>query len=399
MTPLTVFFRTLLKTSAIFLGVTVVFLHPSLTWPSSRGVTAQQSPAEGAVDGLVAALKDADAGVRRQAAAALGELGSARAVPGLIDALKDSDPGVRQRAIASLAEIGDPRAAAGLAAALKDASADIRARAASALGELQDAAAVEPLIAAARDTNVDVRRRSAIALGEIADQRALDVLTALMKDADAGVRRAAVRAIAEISGGGAGTTCRCAGHIPIRIRTSIPIQSESESQPESEIQIQIRGHQARPCGSAERGQVCRGVTARLAVALTTPIGAQSRGVRDLVTALSASDPAARARAACELRELGDAAADALQPLVNLLADAAPVDGNVCRNGSWHGSDPTTPRRAGGSRAGCPRQPRLRSGAGRVAQPRLGGAPQRRVGTRRNERSARRPGVDRRARRP
>src|SRR5687768_16023962 len=99
MTPLVVFVRTLMKTSAIFIGVAAVMLHPSLEWSASSttqqtsaeeardglGVTAGQAPAEAAIDGLVGALKDVDAGVRRQAAAALGEIGNARAVPGLIE--------------------------------------------------------------------------------------------------------------------------------------------------------------------------------------------------------------------------------------------------------------------------------------------------------------------------
>ena len=91
MTPLAVFVRTLLKTSAVFIGVTTVMLHPSFEWSrasglstsSTRVVTARQSPAEAAVDALVAALKDTDAGVRRQAAAALGDIGNARAVHGI----------------------------------------------------------------------------------------------------------------------------------------------------------------------------------------------------------------------------------------------------------------------------------------------------------------------------
>src|SRR5438093_5349345 len=153
MTPLAVFVRTLMKTSAVFIGVTAVMLQPSLEWSSwSHGATTQQSPAEGtrdglgvdaqqapaeaAIDALVGVLKDVDAGVRRQAAAALGEIGNARAVPGLMDALKDTDPDVRQRAISALGEIGDARAVSGIAGALKDASPSIRARAASALGEL-----------------------------------------------------------------------------------------------------------------------------------------------------------------------------------------------------------------------------------------------------------------------
>lgn len=64
----------------------------------------------------------------------------------------------------------------------------------------------------------------------------------------------------------------------------------------------------------------------------------------LVNELSAPDPAVRAHAACGLRDLGDAAVDAVQPLTALLADAAPVDADVCRKGSWHRNekDVTTP---------------------------------------------------------
>ena len=70
MTPLAVFVRTLMRTSAIFIGVTAVMLHPSLEWRSSGngtqqsasradglGVTAQQSPTEAAIDALVGALQ------------------------------------------------------------------------------------------------------------------------------------------------------------------------------------------------------------------------------------------------------------------------------------------------------------------------------------------------------
>ena len=147
MTSLAVFVRTLMTTSAIFIGVTAVMLHPSLEWSSSSaGVPARQGPAEATIDALVGALKDVDAGVRRQAAAALGEIGNTRAVPGLIDALKDADPDVRQRAISALGEIGDARAVAAMAGLLKDSSPSIRTRAATALGELQDAAAVDPLV-------------------------------------------------------------------------------------------------------------------------------------------------------------------------------------------------------------------------------------------------------------
>src|SRR5687767_15664445 len=117
MSPIAVFYRTLMKCSAIFLGAGVVFIHPSLDWSActARGVTAQQEPRQAAVDGLVSVLKDTDAGVRKQAAHALGQLEDAKAVPALIETLKDSDADVRRGAMQALAQIGDERAAAAIA--------------------------------------------------------------------------------------------------------------------------------------------------------------------------------------------------------------------------------------------------------------------------------------------
>ena len=55
--------------------------------------------------------------------------------------------------------------------------------------------------------------------------------------------------------------------------------------------------------------------------------------------LRASDPVSRARAACDLRELGDRAADAIDPLVALMDDATPVSEDVCENNrNWGGRD-------------------------------------------------------------
>ena len=75
MSPVTVFFRTLLKSSAIFIGAATIVLNPALEWRGAartgagamRGtsVGAAQSGSEAAIDGLIAALKDSDAGVRR----------------------------------------------------------------------------------------------------------------------------------------------------------------------------------------------------------------------------------------------------------------------------------------------------------------------------------------------
>jgi len=67
-------------------------------------------------------------------------------------------------------------------------------------------------------------------------------------------------------------------------------------------------------------------------------------IKDLVSELSAAEPSVRAKAACELAARGDAAADAIQPLVALLSDPSPVQEDVCdrrwsRGGPEHLTSP------------------------------------------------------------
>jgi HEAT repeat protein len=68
--------------------------------------------------------------------------------------------------------------------------------------------------------------------------------------------------------------------------------------------------------------------------------------RSAIVALKSSDPASRTRAACDLRELGDGAHDAIPQLVELLADGSPVDPSICQERTWrwggHHQDTTTP---------------------------------------------------------
>src|SRR3954470_15095170 len=72
--------------------------------------------------------------------------------------------------------------------------------------------------------------------------------------------------------------------------------------------------------------------------------AQTRNLRELIAELGASDPATRARAACDLRETGDAAADSIQPLAAMVSDASPVESLVCNRSWWRGNanDLTSP---------------------------------------------------------
>jgi HEAT repeat protein len=71
---------------------------------------------------------------------------------------------------------------------------------------------------------------------------------------------------------------------------------------------------------------------------------EQANARALIADLDAADPVARAKAACGLRDLGDAAADAVVQLTKLLADGSPVDARVCGRRWWRGGaeDVTTP---------------------------------------------------------
>ena len=67
-------------------------------------------------------------------------------------------------------------------------------------------------------------------------------------------------------------------------------------------------------------------------------------VQELAEQLHAPDPAVRARAACDLRERGDNAAAAIEALIELLPDAAPLERSVCQQNwwRWNPDNPTTP---------------------------------------------------------
>jgi len=114
-----------------------------------------------AVEPLVLALQDADEGVRQAAAGALGQLGDARAVEPLVVAAARGS----RAAAEALRRLG-PAAVEPLLERLKDQNRDNDARqhAAAALGQIGDARAVEPLVAALEDADPDVRWAVAKAL-------------------------------------------------------------------------------------------------------------------------------------------------------------------------------------------------------------------------------------------
>ena len=72
-----------------------------------------------------------------------------------------------------------------------------------------------------------------------------------------------------------------------------------------------------------------------------PSNDQLRPVRELAGSLASNDAVVRARAACELKEHGDGAFEAVDALVRLLGDATPVEGTVCRERWFDSAVPET----------------------------------------------------------
>jgi HEAT repeat protein len=130
----------------------------------------------------LAALRDPDHRVRRQAAAALEVLGEQRAVKPLMRLLRaDDDKEVRGNAARALGRLGDLRATQTLIHALEDSDGHVRANATAALAKLGDARAVEPLIALLQDPDENVCYHAVIALGKLGDERAVKPLVKVLR--------------------------------------------------------------------------------------------------------------------------------------------------------------------------------------------------------------------------
>lgn len=176
--------------------------------PGEQAAIALASMGVAAVEPLSRSLDSSDAGVRRNAAWAVGELTDMRggeravAVPRLLSLLGDSDEWVRMAAARALGELKDERAATPLVGALADGEWRVRELAAWSLGELKDERAVESLCAVlASDSQAGVRVRAAWALGEIQNRRAVASLKQALNDPEPRVREKAQWALSEIEDG------------------------------------------------------------------------------------------------------------------------------------------------------------------------------------------------------
>lgn len=145
---------------------------------------------------FVAATRDADAGVRLEAAKALEGNPDAGAVRALAVLLDDPDQEVVAAAAESLGEILDPVAGPVLIELLAQASGEARASLLAALRKLRQPGALVPALALADDASINVRREAVGVLAYLKDGAALSQLSRRAKqDTDPAVRRIAVGAL------------------------------------------------------------------------------------------------------------------------------------------------------------------------------------------------------------
>jgi len=155
------------------------------------GPNIKKMEAKRDIEGLVKALKNRDEDVRRLAAAALGNIGDARAVEYLIEALRNEEWSTQNTVANSLEKIGEPSVGP-IIEALKDDNEDARGLFALVLGRIGGAQAIIPLADMLRDKNKIVRAEAVIALGSIKDTRIIEALPKALEDKDTYVRNRAV---------------------------------------------------------------------------------------------------------------------------------------------------------------------------------------------------------------
>ncbi len=144
-----------------------------------------------AVEGLIRLLRDWD--IRKYAIMALGRIRDERVLDPLLVQLRSDE--FHEYATDALVELGPP-AVEKLIAALKDRDETVRKQAVIALGRIQDPSAIDPLIDMLEDKDWFTRLSAAAALEQIHDERGRDAIKTLLKDPDMVVQMRVERILA-----------------------------------------------------------------------------------------------------------------------------------------------------------------------------------------------------------
>lgn len=174
---------------------------PRTTWTVRKDIvrTLARLNVADAVPVILLELGHAEAEVRREACAALGELSRQYAVFGLFDALKNAE--TADVAALALGKLRDERSVAPLshAALNPDFSDFARSKAIWAMGHIGSSAATEALVRLFASSNDGLVSAAVDAVGRIGDEAAADGLIRLLEHKNADVRDMAVWALSTIA--------------------------------------------------------------------------------------------------------------------------------------------------------------------------------------------------------
>ncbi len=143
------------------------------------------------VEPVVRLLRDWD--IRKAAIVALGKIKDERVLEPLIGQLRNDE--FNELATEALAELGQP-AVEKLVAALKDKDENVRKQAVIALGRIKDPAAVDALIDMLKDKDWFTRLTAAASLEKIHDERGREAIKLLLQDPDLVVKMRVERILA-----------------------------------------------------------------------------------------------------------------------------------------------------------------------------------------------------------
>lgn len=183
-------------------GLIGLFLNGDFTTRRKSIMAMKDLDDERAVYSLIKVLHNEGAGMRENAAEALGIIGNDLAIYSLIESLKEEyDEDVRCKCAWSLGKIKDSVAVYPLIKVLReDHNWSVRAQAAHSLGDLDNDLAIEPLIWTLNDRDWHVRKNAVVALGKLNDERAVKPLIKTLNDEDHDVSRRAMVALEKFAG-------------------------------------------------------------------------------------------------------------------------------------------------------------------------------------------------------
>jgi len=144
-----------------------------------------------AVEPLLKQLRDWD--IRKSVIRALGRIKDERVLEPLVGQLRSDEFGLD--ATDALVELGEPSVER-LVAALKDKDESIRKQAVIALGRIKHASALDPLIEMLKDKDWFTRLTAAAALEKIGDERGREAIKPLLQDPDLVVKMRVERILA-----------------------------------------------------------------------------------------------------------------------------------------------------------------------------------------------------------